>query len=57
MNKLLALIICFCFLFFGTAATFDIAEAKGRKSVRVKSYTKKSGARVVSHKRSLPSKR
>lgn len=33
------------------------AEAKGRKTVHVKSYKKKNGTRVLPHKRSPPSKK
>ncbi len=32
-------------------------EAKGKKTVHVKSYTKKDGTKVTSHKRSKPSKK
>lgn len=39
-----------------TTMTPEVSYAKGAKTVRVKSYTKKSGKHVTTHKRSRPSK-
>ncbi|MEZ0005023.1 hypothetical protein ABH942_000366 [Flavobacterium sp. 28YEA47A] len=66
MKKLFLLVLVVFFWFNGNAKTFESlkitatsealfkGEQKGKKTVHVKSYKKKSGTTVRSHKRSAP---
>jgi hypothetical protein len=48
---------CFGLLIAPIGVFVSDADAKGAKTVSVKSYTKKSGTTVSSYKRSKPSKK